>query len=265
MRKTQLITTFGNGSIVDMPDYSVIMAGANYWKDNSPVLHEPNLEKLLKVSCFKEPYVSNSQDDDMTPDVPAFRFPYYHFCPDPNCGRLMPYWGFGDVTDRSCANGHPKRNIVPSRFIAACTNGHLEDFPYEWWVHYGNFSECPADKRNGALRISSPMKPADWTALLSNVPLVERVVQWLAAWRKMHFGATPVMEASLAGQQKEYNDPVSCTAQLRVLQRGASNVYFSMTASALTIPPGAVRFSRKLRYAGSKLKIFWIATQMNMF
>ena len=143
LRKTQLITTFGNGSIVDMPDYSVIMAGANYWKDNSPVLHEPNLEKLLKVSYFKEPYVSNSQDDDMTPDVPAFRFPYYHFCPDPNCGRLMPYWGFGDVTDRSCANGHSKRNIVPSRFIAACTNGHLEDFPYEWWVHYGNFSECP--------------------------------------------------------------------------------------------------------------------------
>ena len=54
LRKTQLITTFGNGSIVDMPDYSVIMAGANYWKNSSPVLHEPNLEKLLKVSHFKE-------------------------------------------------------------------------------------------------------------------------------------------------------------------------------------------------------------------
>lgn len=39
------------------------------------------------------------------------------------------------------------------------------------------------------------------------------------------------------GSKKEYNDPVSCTAQLRTLQRGASNVYFSMTASALTIPP----------------------------
>ena len=57
-----------------MPDYSVIMAGANYWKDNSPVLHEPNLEKLLKVSHFKEPYVSTSQDDEMTPDVPAFPY-----------------------------------------------------------------------------------------------------------------------------------------------------------------------------------------------
>ena len=162
LRKTQLVTTFGNGSIVDMPDYSVIIAGANYWKDSSPVLHEPNLEKLLKVSHFKEPYVSNSQDDEMTPDVPAFRFPYYHFCPDPNCGKLMPYWGFGDEADRGCANGHPKRSIVPSRFIAACINGHLEDFPYEWWVHYGNFSECPADKRNGALRISFSDETGGW-------------------------------------------------------------------------------------------------------
>lgn len=247
LRKTQLITTFGNGSIVDMPDYSVIMAGANYWKDNSPVLHEPNLEKLLKVSCFKEPYVSNSQDDDMTPDVPAFRFPYYHFCPDPNCGRLMPYWGFGDVTDRSCANGHPKRNIVPSRFIAACTNGHLEDFPYEWWVHYGNFSECPADKRNGALRISF----SDETGGLDSI-----VIKCTACGKSRTMAGSMAKDALRGyschgkrpwlGSKKEYNDPVSCTAQLRVLQRGASNVYFSMTASALTIPPWSSKVQQEI-------------------
>lgn len=247
LRKTQLITTFGNGSIVDMPDYSVIMAGSNYWKDNSPVLHEPNLEKLLKVSCFKEPYVSNSQDDDMTPDVPAFRFPYYHFCPDPNCGRLMPYWGFGDVTDRSCANGHPKRNIVPSRFIAACTNGHLEDFPYEWWVHYGNFSECPADKRNGALRISF----SDETGGLDSI-----VIKCTACGKSRTMAGSMAKDALRGyschgkrpwlGSKKEYNDPVSCTAQLRVLQRGASNVYFSMTASALTIPPWSSKVQQEI-------------------
>ena len=210
LRKTQLITTFGNGSIVDMPDYSVIMAGSNYWKDNSPVLHEPNLEKLLKVSYFKEPFVSNSQDDEMTPDVPAFRFPYYHFCPDPNCGRLMPYWGFGDVTDRSCANGHPKRNIVPSRFIAACVNGHLEDFPYEWWVHYGNFSECPSDKRNGALRISF----SDETGGLDSI-----VIRCTACGKSRTMAGSMAKDALRGyschgkrpwlGSKKEYNDPVS--------------------------------------------------------
>ena len=48
------------------------------------------------------------------------------------------------------------------------------------------------------------------------------------------------------GSKKEYNDPVSCTAQLRVLQRGASNVYFSMTASALTIPPWSSKVQQEI-------------------
>lgn len=247
LRKTQLITTFGNGAIVDMPDYSVIMAGANYWKDSSPVLHEPNLERLLNVSHFKEPYVSNYRDNELTADVPAFRFPYYHFCPDPNCGRLMPYWGFGDVTDRSCANGHQKRNIVPSRFIAACTNGHLEDFPYEWWVHYGDFSECSAGRRKGALRISF----SDETGGLDSI-----VIRCTACGKSRTMAGSMGKDALRGysccgkrpwlGSKKEYNDPVNCTAPMRVLQRGASNVYFSLTASALTIPPWSSKVQQEI-------------------
>ena len=42
--------------------YSVIIAATNYWKDQSPVLHEPNLEKLLKVSHFKQPYVTENTE-----------------------------------------------------------------------------------------------------------------------------------------------------------------------------------------------------------
>lgn len=247
LRKTQLVTAFGNGSIVDMPDYSVIIAGANYWKDSSPVLHEPNLEKLLKVSHFKEPYVSNSQDDEMTPDVPAFRFPYYHFCPDPNCGKLMPYWGFGDEADRGCANGHPKRSIVPSRFIAACINGHLEDFPYEWWVHYGNFSECPADKRNGALRISFSDETGGLDSIVIKCTACGKIRTMTGSMAKDALrGYSCRGKRPWLGSKKEYNDPVSCTAQLRTLQRGASNVYFSMTASALTIPPWSSKVQQEI-------------------
>ena len=135
LRRTQLVTTFGSGAIVDMPDYSVIIAATNYWKDASPVLHEPNLERLLKVSHFKQPFVSDNTEENYTPDIPAFRFPIMHFCP--GCGRLMPYWGFGSESGTKCSNCN--RGIVPSRFIAACINGHLEDFPYRWWVQAAIF------------------------------------------------------------------------------------------------------------------------------
>ena len=149
LRRTQVITSFGSGAICDMPDYSVIIAATNYWKQDSQPLHEASLERLLRVSSFREPYVSENTDSKISPDLPAFRFPAMHFCP--GCGRLMPYWAFGDDNGRKCGICGDK-NIVPSRFVAACCNGHLEDFPYRWWVHYGNSAECP-DQRGDQLQI----------------------------------------------------------------------------------------------------------------
>ena len=32
--------------------------------------------------------------------------------------------------------------LIPSRFLIACINGHIEDFPYKWWVHNGNTENC---------------------------------------------------------------------------------------------------------------------------
>lgn len=247
LRKTQLVTTFGSGSIVDMPDYSVVIAGTNYWKPFSPTLHEPNLEKMLKVSHFKEPFVSESQNNDPQPDVPAFRFPYYHFCPDEDCGRLMPFWAFGDEKDRTCSNGHPKKKIVPSRFIVACTNGHLEDFPYSWWVHRGDYSNCPPEKHNNALRI----KFSEQTGGLESI-----VIKCTACGAERSMGGAMGRDALKGyrchgrrpwlGMRKEFNDPETCTCQMRTLQRGASNVYFPVTASALTIPPWSSKIQQEI-------------------
>lgn len=243
LRRTQLITTFGSGSIVDMPEYSVIIAATNYWKEGSPVLHEPNLEKLLRVSYFKQPFVSGNQDEDYSPDIPSFRFPIMHFCPD--CGRLMPYWGFGSESGNKCAKCN--KSIVPSRFVAACINGHLEDFPYRWWVHYGDFSECPADDHGDKLHISF----SDETGGL------ESIVVTCTACGKSRSMAGSMGRDSLkgyrctgkrpwVGMKRDYNDPVPCTAPLRGLQRGASNVYFAQTASALTIPPWSNKLNQTI-------------------
>lgn len=243
LRRTQLVTTFGCGAIVDMPDYSVIIAGSNYWTPG-PVLHEPNLEKLLKVSHFKQPYATESTDNTIYPDIPAFRFPIMHFCP--GCGDLMPYWGFKD--GRKCHKPECKdKKIVPSRFIAACVNGHLEDFPYRWWVHNGDFSECPADAREDSLKIS----------FSSETGGLEGIVVTCKKCNKSRSMAGSMSKDALKGYHCQgkrpwlglkagYNDPQDCKALLRGLQRGASNVYFAQTASALTIPPWSNRLYQEI-------------------
>ena len=54
LRKPQIITTFGSGSMVDMAEYSVIMASTDYWTKSNRI-YEPNLQRLLGVNYFQEP------------------------------------------------------------------------------------------------------------------------------------------------------------------------------------------------------------------
>lgn len=250
LRRTQLVTTFGSGAIVDMPEYSVIIASTKYWR-NGPVLHEENLQKLLKVGHFKQPFVSDNPETEYSPDIPAFRFPIMHFCP--KCGKLMPYWGFGDEIGRIC--GKCKKNIVPSRFVAACANGHLEDFPYNWWVHNGDFSKCLFSNREDNLKISF----SDETGGLESIVI-----------KCTKCGMTRSMAGSMGkdalkgyhckgkrpwiGMRAVYNDSHPCSASMRGLQRGASNVYFSQTASALTIPPHSSRLSQEIELQWDRLE-----------
>lgn len=241
LRKTQLITTFATGAIADMPDYSVIMAVTDYWSHYSPVIHEPNLEKLLGVFKFKEPYATDSDNPKGNPDVPAFRFPRMHFCP--SCGSIKDYKLFGDPKQKkcTCAKGRP---LVPSRFVCSCINGHLEDFPYKWWVHYGNTSECAGAEQWDQIEIQFRNN----TGGLSSINIKckscgkERTMEGCMSKDALR-GYKCRGKRPWIGMANEYDDPEPCNALMRTLQRGASNVFFSVNQSALTIPP----YSQKIQ------------------
>lgn len=243
LRRTQLVTTFGIGAIVDMPECSAIMAAADYWNRYSPTLVEPSLQKLLNVNGFKLPYVSGDSDHTKKPDIPAFRFPIWHFCP--SCGSLKPYWEFDDKDGILCHRCN--KIIIPSRFVAACINGHLEDFPYKWWVHKGHLDDCPAKDRDDCLKVTFSDKTGG----------LEGIVITCTACGKSRSMAGSMSKGALIGykchghrpwigMKSEYNDPVDCEAEMRGLQRGASNVYFSQTVSALTIPPWSTEINQEI-------------------
>lgn len=243
VRRAQLVTTFGNGAIVDMPSCSVVIAAPDYWSDYSPVLHEPNLERLLRVRYFKQPYASDTTDFNNSPDIPAFRFPVMHFCPE--CGRLMPYWSFGDKEGKICEKC--KKQLVPSRFIAACINGHLEDFPYNWWVHKGDFTQCPDHGKNDNLRISFSEQSGGLDSITIECTSCGKTRTMAGSMGKdaLH-GYHCRGKRPWIGKEQDCNDPITCEATMRGLQRGASNVYFPVTASALTIPPWSSKLQQEL-------------------
>ena len=250
IRRAQLVTTFGSGSIADLRDYSVIIGATDLWKDididndndKRDIIDEPNLRRLLNVKYFRQPPTSGNESKS-NDDIPAFRFPEMHFCPQ--CGDLMPYWEF-DTSDKPFCH-RCNKSIIPSRFIAACINGHLEDFPYDWWVHGGHFTDCHKKDRHN-LKIESQDTSGGLESIVITCKVCNARRSMAQCMGKMALIGYPCHgKRPWVGHGQKYNDQIKCHAQMRTLQRGASNVYFPITESALTIPPWSSKLQQIIK------------------
>ena len=47
IRQSQLVTTFGPGSMVDLPNHSVLVAGLDFWSAGGETISEPRLARKL--------------------------------------------------------------------------------------------------------------------------------------------------------------------------------------------------------------------------
>lgn len=239
IRPSQFISTFGPGSVVELPDFSVIIAGLDEWETQlCTTIPEPRLTRKLglqKILSLPFPK-SESSFSDHLPTVPAFRFPIFYVCP--NCRRLAPYKQFSVENDGVyCFNNRLKNHepclrvkTFPVRFVTACENGHLSDVPWNYYVHQGT-SECKGD-----LYLEDTAK----TGAISDINVKcqkcgdSRSLQ--DAFQKDTNDKPPLGKCfgSRPWLGKHAQEP--CDQSLRILLRGASNLYFSVIESALALP-----------------------------
>lgn len=221
-RQSQLVTTYGVGALFPAGDQSFMVCGIDEWDPKwSAPIEEPRLASSLGVSVFRSPPSGRRSGD-----VPVVRFPTYHYCPE--CRRLAPFWTF-DSTRMRCAEC--ERDLTPSRFVACCENGHIEDFPYFNWVHRGSAgaagehvlrlrsSGASSSLADVVIACSCGVPPYNMDGSFARFAL--RDIKRCAGKRPWLPGAP---------------DEV-CDKPLRVLQRGSSNVWFSRVRSAISIPP----------------------------
>lgn len=252
LRRSQLITTYGCGAIVDLPRESVIVAGTDFWqhKDNDEYrITEENLQSLLGVDYFISP--PGNIDETGWPaglGIPAFRFPTWMYCPE--CKRLAPLSKFD-------LKKHPKCqkcgwHLVPSRFVVACENGHLDDFPYEWWLRRGK--KCP-DGKQPELFIEMSGESAGLESIIikcfrcgSDSPCIKSMAG--------SFGAESLKGFKCTRRRPWLNDydPAECDKPMRTILRGATNLHFSINVSALSIPPWSKRLQIELGKKWTYLK-----------
>lgn len=156
LRQSQLITSFGPGSMVDLPDFSVLIGGLETWSIGGDEIIEPRLIEKLK-SLFDPPLLSlklhnppPDPDDSSAPQtgITAWQFPEWFITQDfekektgaSGRARLLVHRRMltkGKFIDDS----RTKRSVVPVRFVRACRNGHIGEIDWYEFAHGGK-TDC---------------------------------------------------------------------------------------------------------------------------
>jgi hypothetical protein len=232
VRPAQLVTTFGPGAILDAVHDSVTVLDINYWKNTGARINDSRLARYLDVDYFLSPRVSYSND------LPVISFPNYHICLKDDCNRLFDINENFDLEKYlkhgpTCPNPKCGWKAYPARFIISCMDGHLDDFPWRWWVHNGE-SSCTR-----VMRFESTGNTSSLGELLVKCDCgVSRTMA--GATQEENFkgykctGRHPQRPSIPKKNDGRYKD---CKCSVIPMQRGASNVYFPVIRSAISIPP----------------------------
>lgn len=257
LRRSAAASGFGPGAIIDFragdAAISALAAGLEEWDRNFPpagILHpqsirEERLQKKLGVKGFRLPPVRDPHiERDKERALVAVRFPQWLQCP--RCDLIAPadHWADqpGDA-GRWCASctqkspGQHKVMVVPVRFVMACEAGHVDEFPWHQWVQH--LEVCTG--RRGFLKLSS--EAAGLAGIILSCPSCKQSRSLDSIFSKATWDRFP----NCRGRRPWLAAPDEvCTNKARAVQRGASNMYFPVTESALSIPPWSDRLQEAL-------------------
>lgn len=157
IRQSQVVTTFGPGAMLDLPEHSVLLAGLDYWASKGDEIVEPRLTDRL-AAILEVPQIrlyppppdkdDSSLESANVSGVTGWQFPEWFITQDVEGDPVAaPFRSRRLIHRRSLAKGkfidenRKKRPVVPIRFVRACPRGHIHDIDWYALVH-GEESSC---------------------------------------------------------------------------------------------------------------------------
>lgn len=260
IRRNQLISPWGIGSICNFPgDEALIVAGLDVWEevfkqasDSSEFLiREERLSRRLSVDHFRLPpdYRKAGQENSNL-RIPFVRFPLWHYCP--RCGameKLTIYkdkpqkcMGLNSSAGMSCNSliEWKRPRLIPSRFIAICHEGHIEDFPFMEWVH-GSPSDGECQLRLRAGRSASSLSGIEIECITCEIKK-----SMAGAFRENSLKDIKSCEGQRPWLGEVDEKAIGCDRVLTVVQRGGANVYFPQIRSSIYLPNWETSTKRRI-------------------
>jgi hypothetical protein len=250
VRPSQVITTFGPGAIVDLQTLSVVVAGVDDWyKGDDQRIQEPRLERNLGVECFYSAPPAEGDFGKKPGMLPSYLFPRYQVCSNAQCGTLSEpsEQSFRRHDKRAIflcelCNGGGKTPVNPAPFIVACPSGHMDDFPWRRFTH-GGPTNCKQP-----LQLKSMGKTGTVRDL--------RVICKCGNQRSVGdaFGVKKHEAVGACSGRRPWLGPHDVEVcqhadQAETLQRGATNSWFPLVRSALSIKDAATPIGKLLNEA----------------
>lgn len=263
LRSSQLITTFGTGSMVDLPDSSVIIGGPDHWVYREEeiadhMIREPRLSKriaqylneffdytLPDVDLMRPPRMRSSlQYQGKNPEVTAWKFPEWYVVqkieqtPAGKRRRLVgkQLLDKGRYRDQ---NGKAL-DVVPIRFVRACDKGHVDDVDWLSYVHGVESRNCP--RAQGGMFLLEKGSSGALSDIIVACDCSKSRSLALARKDKSLLGFCNGRRPWLGPLSKE-----KCTNPSKLLVRSASNAYFPQLYSIISIPDGATGLQAVLK------------------
>ncbi|MHC5739782.1 DrmB family protein [Nostoc sp.] len=253
LRPSQILFSFGVGAVLDLPNLSVMVMGLEDWNTQQGVveLGEQRLlaairrelgqqvKKLLAPPIPAEDASSSSPFDEYARiGIPVAPFPGWMVCP--RCRLLAPLYPYFQLKENSyrpdqtryvhlnCPKSQKKDpTAIPSRFLVSCERGHLDDFPWLYFVHRSN-TACKGPLRLEEYGVSG--SPTDIVVKCNGCNSERRLSDAFGELGKKNMPRCRARHPHLRG----FDD--SCDEQMKTILLGASNSWFPITLSALSIP-----------------------------
>jgi hypothetical protein len=231
IRRPQLTDAFGIGSIFDAPGMSLMISESNWDSSKLMEVEEPRLVKRLRVKRLLTP-IPADEEFSTSPSVPARRFPSWAYCP--SCNALKKLSDFGPIQTVKKCSSCADQQLLPSRIVVACPAGHIDDFPWFKWAH--THKPCTIKEGTVKLQLVSANNSTSFADISvkcqcgASRDLGDVLMPRALSSIQMNTcqGGTPWR---VGGEKEE------CAHEVKVLQRGATNVYFAIKESAVSIPP----------------------------
>jgi len=254
IRRSQVITTWGPGALIDLPRHAGIVAGLDSWPrlDRLEEILDPRLTRIVSLLTGVEAArLYAPPADSGAPGAPAqgigvWRFPQWMLVQDDGDadgrGRARRLVHRRHLDNRGRFERKP---VVPTRFVRACPRGHVDDIDWYRFVH-GAGNDCRRQ-----LWLHEEGAGGDLADLRVRCECgASRGMDEAADLTLRALGPCPGSRPWLGAASREH-----CGLPSRLLIRTAANAYFAQVLSALSLPERGARLASLIRELWEDLQI----------